>query len=83
NPEPVFASYDVAVRYARAVGRESSHLKLTLQAGANNFDAIAFRQGYWMENMPNRIDLAYRFEINEFNGRSSLQLNVKDIKASE
>ncbi|MEA3326010.1 MAG: single-stranded-DNA-specific exonuclease RecJ, partial [Chloroflexota bacterium] len=41
NPEPVFASYDVAVRYARAVGRESSHLKLTLQAGANNFDAIA------------------------------------------
>ncbi len=83
NPEPVFASYDVEVRYARTVGREGNHLKMTLQAGANTFDAIAFRQGYWMEDMPERIDLVYRFEINEFNGRSSLQLNVKDIKAAE
>jgi len=83
NPEPVFASYDVEVRYARTVGREGNHLKMTLQAGANTFDAIAFRQGFWKEEMPERIDLAYRFEINEFNGRSSLQLNVKDIKAAE
>jgi single-stranded-DNA-specific exonuclease len=65
------------------VGREGKHLKLALQAGANTFDAIAFRQGYWMEDMPDRIDLAYRFEVNEFNGRSTLQLNVKDIKATE
>jgi hypothetical protein len=36
-----------------------------------------------MEDMPDRIDLAYRFEVNEFNGRSTLQLNVKDIKATE
>ena len=36
-----------------------------------------------MEDMPKHIDLAYRFEINEFNGRGSLQLNVKDIKAAE
>ena len=80
NPEPVFASYNVAVRFAKAVGRDGSHLKLTLQAGSNTFDAIAFRQGYWMDEMPERIDLAYRFEMNEFNGRSSLQLNVKEIK---
>lgn len=82
NPEPVFSSYNVAVRYARAVGRDSSHLKLTLQAGSNTFDAIAFRQGHWLEDMPEQIDLAYRFEMNAFNGRSNLQLNVKDIKAS-
>ena len=82
NPEPVFASYGVEVRYARLVGREGTHLKLTLQAGSNTFDAIAFRQGFWLPELPEQIDLAYRFEINEFNGRSSLQLNVKDIKAS-
>jgi single-stranded-DNA-specific exonuclease len=83
NPEPVFVSRNVGVRHARVVGREGKHLKLTLQAGTNNFDAIAFRQGYWMDDMPDRIDIAYRFEVNEFNGRSTLQLNVKDIKASE
>lgn len=83
NPEPVFASFGVDVRAARGVGREADHLKLTLGAGKNSFDAIAFRQGYWMEDMPDRVDIAYRFEINEFNGRSSLQLNIKDIRAAE
>jgi hypothetical protein len=28
------------------------------------------------------IDLMYTFETNEFNGRISLQLNVKDIRAT-
>ncbi|MFW5713991.1 MAG: hypothetical protein ACOCYU_04900 [Brevefilum sp.] len=56
-----------------------------MRAGKNDFDAIAFRQGYWLDQLSTgtRIDLAYRFEINEFNGRSTLQLNVKDIKATE
>jgi len=80
NPEPVFVSRNVGVRYARTVGREGSHLKLSLQAGRNSFDGIAFRQGYWMAEMPERVDITYRFEVNVFNGRSSLQLNIKDIK---
>lgn len=83
NPQPLFASRNVDVRQARPVGREGSHLKLLLQAGANTFDAIAFRQGYWLEDMPDTIDIAYRFEVNEYMGRSTLQLNVKDIKAAK
>lgn len=81
NPEPVFASFDVGVRSGRVVGREGSHLKLTLQAGRSFYDGIAFRQGYWLAELPERVDIAYRFEVNEFNGRSTLQLNIKDIKA--
>jgi single-stranded-DNA-specific exonuclease len=79
---PLFASRNVSVRQARPVGREGSHLKLLLDAGSNTFDAIAFRQGYWLEDMPDLIDIAYRFEVNTFNGRSTLQLNIKDIKAA-
>jgi single-stranded-DNA-specific exonuclease len=81
NPMPLFASRNVSVRQARPVGREGSHLKLLLRAGTNAFDAIAFRQGYWLNDMPDLIDIAYRFEINTYNGRSTLQLNIKDIKA--
>jgi hypothetical protein len=55
---------------------------LLLRAGTNAFDAIAFRQGYWLDDMPDLIDIAYRFEINTYNGRSTLQLNIKDIKAA-
>jgi len=83
NPEPIFASQHIGVRHARTVGREGTHLKLILQAGAHAFDGIAFRQGYWMAELPDVIDIAYRFELNEFNGRSNLQLNIKDIHQSE
>ena len=83
NPEPLFASYDLLVRQARAVGREGNHLKLVLQAGDLLYDAIAFHQGFWIENIPERIDIAYRFEENHFMGRVSTQLNIKDIKPAE
>jgi single-stranded-DNA-specific exonuclease len=83
NPSPLFATKNVQVRSARTVGRDDTHLKLTLTDGRITFDAIAFRQGHWADHMPERIDIAYAFEVNEFNGRSTLQLNIKDIKRSE
>jgi hypothetical protein len=55
-------------------------LKLTVSDGRLTYDAIAFRQGDWIGHLPQRIDLIFTFELNEFNGRKSLQLNVKDIK---
>jgi len=38
--------------------------------------------GDWYGALPPRIDLAYAVEINEFNGRKTLQLNVKDIRSA-
>jgi single-stranded-DNA-specific exonuclease len=69
------------VRY-RKVGKDNSHLKLSISDGRITFDAIAFRLGNWADNMPDYIDLLYHFEMNEFNGRKNLQLNIQDIKAS-
>jgi single-stranded-DNA-specific exonuclease len=83
NPEPVFASYNVAVRQAKTVGRDGKHLKLTLQAGKSSYDAIAFQQGHWAADMPEQVDIVYRFEENVYMGRVNLQLNIKDIKASD
>lgn len=83
NPEPIFASYNLLVRQARTVGKDGAHLKLVLQAGKVYYDAIAFRQGHWAEIMPERIDIAYRFEENHYMGRVSTQLNIKDIKPSK
>ena len=53
---------------------------MTVTDGKIDFDAIAFRQGYWQDQLPPYIDLMYTFEINEYNGFESLQLNVRDIK---
>lgn len=78
NPKPAFVSRDLQVKNTRTVGKDSAHLKLTVTDGWITFDAIAFRQG--QREVPNRIDLLYLFEQNDYNGRSSLQLNVKDFK---
>ena len=82
NASPLFASREVRTVNYRTVGQENAHLKLTVVQGQYTFDAIAFKLGHWAEAMPPKIDLAYSFEINEFNGKKSLQLNIQDIKAS-
>ena len=83
NPQAVFVTRDLKVSRARTVGKDNSHLKMTVTDGRITYDAIAFRQGKWFEAMPPAIDLLYSFESNEFNGRETLQLNVRDIKPSE
>ena len=82
NPTPIFMSTGLKVTHQKAVGADGSHLKLTVTDGRITFDAIAFRQGYWFAHLPPKIDLMYTFELNEFNGQVSLQLNVKDIRKS-
>ena len=83
NPAPVFMSSGLKVTRQKAIGADGSHLKLSVTDGKITYDAIAFRQGHWIAQLPPRIDLMYTFELNEFNGQVSLQLNVKDIRASQ
>lgn len=80
NPEPVFISRGVKVQSARAVGADAKHLKLSLTDGRFTLDAIGFRLGDLLPNLPPMVDVLYTFEANEYNGRTSLQLNLKDIK---
>ena len=77
-----FVSRNLKVTRNQPVGRDSAHLKMSVTDGRITYEAIAFRQGHWLGNLPSRVDLLYAFELNEFNGRASLQLNVRDIKPS-
>jgi len=83
NPDAVFVSRDVKVRASRAVGSEGKHLKLTVEDKYGTyFDAIGFRLGHLQSSLPARVDVMYALEANEWNGRTSLQLNLKDVKAA-
>jgi single-stranded-DNA-specific exonuclease len=82
NPTPVFMSRELKVTRQKAIGADGSHLKLSVTDGKITYDAIAFRQGHWVAQLPQTIDLMYSFELNEFNDQISLQLNVKDIRPS-
>ena len=80
NPEPVFISRKVKVQSKRTVGADSKHLKLSLTDGHVTVDAIGFRLGDLLPDLPPMVDVLYTFEANEYNGRTNLQLNLKDIK---
>ena len=83
NPDAVFVSRDVKVKASRAVGSEGKHLKLTFEGERGMyFDAIGFRLGPLQKSLPARVDVMYTLEANEWNGRTSLQLNLKDVKAA-
>jgi single-stranded-DNA-specific exonuclease len=78
-PEPLFDGA-FKVREARIVGTQ--HLKLTLEGG---LDAIAFRYvGGAMQDdalCPGApVELAYRLEVNEFNGAERVQLNCQHLR---
>lgn len=83
NPQPVFAARRLRVISSRTVGKEGDHLKLRLKEGMTEMDAIGFRLGYWYNRLPLLVDVAFRLEINEWNGRSDLQLNLLDLAPSE
>jgi len=83
NPDAVFVSRNVKVKASRTVGADAKHLKLTLEdeRGAT-IDSIGFRLGHLRDTLPARVDVLYHFEANEWNGKRSLQLNLKDVKAT-
>ncbi len=82
NPEAVFVTRNVRVTHSRTVGSEGRHLKLIVTDGHVTYDAIGFRLGHLQSELPGKVDLIYTFESNEYNGRTSLQLNLKDVKAA-
>lgn len=80
NPEALFLSRNVRVGSSRIVGTDGQHLKLTLNDGRVTYDAIGFRLGPLGPTLTDRVDVIYTFEVNEFNGRTSLQLNLRDVR---
>jgi single-stranded-DNA-specific exonuclease len=83
NHSAYFVSRELQVKRAFLMGKENQHLKLVVTDGKITYDAVAFRMGHRYPNLPGRIDLLYAFERNYFNGRVTLQLMVRDLRASD
>jgi single-stranded-DNA-specific exonuclease len=55
------------------------HLKLTLALGGQRIEAIRFN---FLETAPRRIRAVYQPALNEYNGRTSVQLNIEHWEAA-
>jgi single-stranded-DNA-specific exonuclease len=83
NPDAVFVSRGVKVRNARTVGSDGKHLKMYFEDERGmTHDGIGFRLGHLQPELPERVDIMFTYELNEFNGRINYQLNLKDVKAA-
>jgi single-stranded-DNA-specific exonuclease len=83
NPQAYFVSRGLRATRKQLIGNEGHHLKLAVTDGRITYDAIAFNMAEWFESLPARFDLLFTFERNDWNGRTYLQLNVKDIRPSQ
>jgi single-stranded-DNA-specific exonuclease len=85
NPRPALLSRAARVESASAVGPEGRTLRLRLSApGFGGIDAVGFRMGQLAPSLApgTRVDVAYRFEVNEWNDERRLQLRLIDLRAS-
>ena len=83
NMKPVFSTSSVRDNgYGKNVGTERNHLKLNILSGADKktYNAIGFGLGNKINLIENDFDVAYHLGENEWNGISSIQLLLKDIK---
>ena len=82
NMRPVLLSKGVRVRgRAKLVGSDKTHLKCSFVAGKHSIDAIGFGLGDALEIVQSStFDIAYVVDENEWNGKTSLQLNLKGIQ---
>lgn len=83
NPEPIFATDSVVVLEIRKIGKEQNHLKLKVEKDRIVFDAVGFGMADNVDAVSgDSVNIAYQISENEWNGKKSIQLKLKDIKQS-
>ncbi|MBV5281918.1 MAG: single-stranded-DNA-specific exonuclease RecJ [Paludibacter sp.] len=88
NMKPIFASKKVLdFGTSRLVGKEQEHLKLELidTSSENVMNGIAFRMHEYNAHLKalNPLDICYTLEENNFNGNTTIQLMIRDIKIDQ
>ncbi|MCG2814019.1 MAG: DHH family phosphoesterase, partial [Thermodesulfovibrionales bacterium] len=79
NEEPFLAARKLEVVNPRIVG--NNHLKMKLKHGAHSVDAIGFDMG--STEVSGAVDAVFTPTLNEYNGSSYLQLNLKALRPSK
>jgi single-stranded-DNA-specific exonuclease len=83
NMRPTFLLRGVRdTGYARLVGENHLKMCLTADGARRSFDAIAFRQGHHLDLVKSGAPFSVlcSIEENEWQGRTTIQLVVKDLK---
>ncbi len=83
NPTPLFGVFGLKLEKVSAVA-SGKHLRLTLSRGEISFNAMLFGKtpaAFGFE-VGDTVDIAVTLDANEYNGNTSLTVNIKDIRKS-
>ncbi len=83
NKVPVFIYKNLKIDSIRTL-TEGKHLKLTLKDDNTIINAIGFNMGHLGNEflIGDKVDVVGNIEINSFNGKDTVQINIKDIMKS-
>jgi single-stranded-DNA-specific exonuclease len=86
NPRPVLVASNVELtEAAKAMGAGDRHMTARFTQFGSVMRAVAFGQSDWIESMNShkgQFDIAFRPNINEYNGMKSVQLQLLDWRVS-
>ncbi len=84
NPEPVFVTRGAMALAPRRMGGDGKHFRMDarLPGLALPLKAIWFSNGDWVDKLTSgdEVDIAYTPKINEWNGRTSIELSLHDMR---
>ncbi|MFC1653333.1 single-stranded-DNA-specific exonuclease RecJ [Patescibacteria group bacterium] len=83
NKKPVFCIKNVKVLEKMTIGRDKNHLKIILPSEVKkqtSIEALWFGHGQDSDNIKDEVNIAFTVDENTWNGRSKLQLFIKDIQ---
>jgi len=84
NEPPKFAAVQCRIDKIDTIGQDAAHLKMQIRAGKTHCEAIWWREGelIYELNQGDIVDLAFTLESRTWNGRTSLQMVLKDMRPS-
>ncbi len=86
NSEPILVTTGLRVAEIKRIGKEANHLKMRMHTrNAEPVDALMWNSAELADHIqPGALmDVCYKPQINLFNGRTSVQMMIVDMKASE
>jgi single-stranded-DNA-specific exonuclease len=85
NPKPKLLLKDVQLDFARAVGKDKSHLQLGLLLGNQKIKGISFQMAEYKDQilMWRKVDVICQMNKNTFRGNTSVDLQVIDVRPSK
>jgi single-stranded-DNA-specific exonuclease len=79
NPAPTFLSRQVEIIDCRTMGNGAKHLRLKVKQGGMVWDGVGFGLGCYLGEVSPRLDIVFNLEIDRWQGRENLRLNILDF----